>query len=183
MFPIELVAKILKYSLLIDHEEFFCPASKWPIDQQGAPPSGLLLVCKTWLRTATPFLYSTVVIRTLGQAHALLDALKGPSGKELAPYIQRLRLDGHFGEIMKEVFALTQQTTSLFIRVPLFRDEDVDGLEEALSLLKPTALYIDMSNFDRYLPNTRQFIKSLSSVHRNHWDLVRDFNAESTYLH
>ena len=84
---------------------------------------------------------------------------------------------------MKEVFALTQQTTSLFIRVPLFRDEDVDGLEEALSLLKPTALYIDMSNFDRYLPNTRQFIKSLSSVHRNHWDLVRDFNAESTYLH
>ncbi|EJD36864.1 hypothetical protein AURDEDRAFT_188239 [Auricularia subglabra TFB-10046 SS5] len=54
-----------------------------------------LLVCKRWMRIATPLLYDTVVLRSVGQAQALAKALK--KNPEFAPFLKKLRIEGGFG--------------------------------------------------------------------------------------
>ena len=72
----ELLKEILAPQLLVSEELFADTGTTSPFSKAERSSSDVLLVCKRWMRVATPPLYHTVVIRSMAQAKALTRALK-----------------------------------------------------------------------------------------------------------
>jgi hypothetical protein len=74
--------------------------------------SVVLLVCKVWLRVATPLLYHTVVIRSKAQARSLVAAVRGNHNP--GRFIGELRVEG-FGAHMSHILNSALNITDLFL--------------------------------------------------------------------
>ncbi|KAJ7155097.1 hypothetical protein C8R46DRAFT_960240, partial [Mycena filopes] len=112
--PDEIIAEILSPALKVPEHLFADLSSKSPFAKYSSvPSSAALLVCKAWLRVATPLLYNVVVLRSRGQARALYDALR--TKPELGRSIKRLRVEGGFAKIMQSVLNYAPNITDLFL--------------------------------------------------------------------
>ncbi|KAJ7658840.1 hypothetical protein DFH06DRAFT_919114, partial [Mycena polygramma] len=60
-----------------------------PFAKPSLSTSAYLVVCRDWLRLATPLLYNVVVIRSKSQANALEKVLV--NNKEFGRFIKKLR--------------------------------------------------------------------------------------------
>ena len=137
----ELLDLILGHTLVIPDSEFSrlstCVFAR--LDARFASSSSMLLVCKRWLRVATPLLYGTVVVRSVGQAHALADAFT--MNPPFARYVRRLRIEGAWdglGTILKSCTRIRV----LFLALHIWSNDSVTGLCSGLSQINPAHVII-----------------------------------------
>ena len=94
--PDEIIKEILLPALFVPDKLFSNTSMESnPFAGYELSSSTILVVCKSWLRVATPLLYETVVLRSKAQAQALAGVLKNNS--PLGHFIKKLRLEGGYG--------------------------------------------------------------------------------------
>ncbi|KAJ7699467.1 hypothetical protein B0H14DRAFT_3653002 [Mycena olivaceomarginata] len=75
--PDEIISEILSPALKVSDEVFSDTSRVSPFSKYSESTSAYLLVCKSWLRVATPLLYNVVILRSKAQAKALSLSLAG----------------------------------------------------------------------------------------------------------
>ncbi|KAJ7237745.1 hypothetical protein B0H12DRAFT_1138509 [Mycena haematopus] len=138
--PDEIISEILSPALKVS-DELFCDQSDIsPFAKNSESTSAYLLVCKPWLRVATPLLYNTVVLRSKAQAKALSVALYG--NKELGKFIKKLRVEGGYGPPMHIILQCSPNISDLFLSFILYSSDNTSGLCKGLRLINPTRLIL-----------------------------------------
>ncbi|KAK7022201.1 F-box domain-containing protein [Favolaschia claudopus] len=140
--PDEIISEILAPTLKISDELFSDTSEVSPFATYSgdSPTSTCLVVCKAWLRVATPLLYNTVPIRSKAQAKALSVALSG--NKELGQFIKKLRVEGGYGPLMYTILQYAPNITDILLSLQLYSADDTTGLCNGLKLISPTRLIL-----------------------------------------
>ncbi|KAH7097322.1 hypothetical protein BKA62DRAFT_661987 [Auriculariales sp. MPI-PUGE-AT-0066] len=110
----ELLREILAPPLLVPDALFCNTDNVSPFSRVDRSASDVLLVCKRWMRVATPCLYETVVIRSTAQAHALSAALT--RNPQFGAYVRRFRIENTYATYLSTKIIATMPK----IRVLLF---------------------------------------------------------------
>ncbi|KZV79166.1 hypothetical protein EXIGLDRAFT_846808 [Exidia glandulosa HHB12029] len=131
----ELLKEILSPPLLVPDELFADTGDVSPFSKATYSAADVLLVCKRWMRVATPALYATVVIRSLAQAQALVFALK--RSPDFGRYIKKLRLEGAFGQHLAVLATTAPNITDLCFSLAIYADSNVKGLLKLLAAVSP----------------------------------------------
>ncbi|KAJ7768902.1 hypothetical protein B0H16DRAFT_1882064 [Mycena metata] len=139
--PDEIVSEILSPALKVSEEKFLDNESEVsPFASPSVSSSAALVVCKAWLRVATPLLYHVVVIRSTAQARALQRTLG--SNPDLGKFIRMLRVEGGFGPAMGHVLKHTPNITDIFLSLQIHAADSTTGLVLGLAHINPTRLII-----------------------------------------
>ncbi|KAH7103977.1 hypothetical protein BKA62DRAFT_828153 [Auriculariales sp. MPI-PUGE-AT-0066] len=156
----ELIKEILAGPLLIPDEVFADTGSVSPFSTINHSSSDALLVCKRWLRVATPTLYETVVIRSMAQAKALVCALR--RNPMLAGYIKKLRVEGAYGEYTHKTVELAgNNITDFCFTLTLYSDRSVAGLVKTIKELNPRRVILTMPKQARSNKNVKAVVNAL----------------------
>ncbi|KAJ7433546.1 hypothetical protein FB451DRAFT_1154992 [Mycena latifolia] len=140
--PDEIISEILSPALKISDKDFSDNLSDIsPFASSSGSTSAFLLVCKAWLRVATPLLYHVVILRSTAQARALETALK--SNNALGTFIKKLRIEGGFGLTMKTILQFSPNITDLFVSLAIWSSDGVAGLCQGLHLINPVRLILE----------------------------------------
>ncbi|KAJ7651356.1 hypothetical protein FB45DRAFT_820870 [Roridomyces roridus] len=135
MLPDEIISEVLSPALQVP-DELFCDTSHVsPFSTYAPSTSTYLVVCKDWLRVATPLLYNVVVLRSKSQATALEAALK--SNPELGRFIKKLRLEGGYGAAIHGILKCAPNITDLFLTLSIWSPDNTTGLCKGLALIEP----------------------------------------------
>ncbi|KAJ7611805.1 hypothetical protein FB45DRAFT_941062 [Roridomyces roridus] len=145
--PDEIVSEILSPALKVPDEKFSDTSDVSPFTEYAESPSAYLLVCKSWLRVATPLLYSVVIIRSKAQAKALGRALS--DNKELGQWVRHLRVEGGFGSPMLAILKAAPNITDLYLSLEIFASDNTVGLCNGLSLIQPQRLILKDAEWRR----------------------------------
>ncbi|KAK7022305.1 F-box domain-containing protein [Favolaschia claudopus] len=140
--PDEIISEILAPTLKISDELFSDTSEVSPFAtySSDSPTSTCLVVCKAWLRVATPLLYNTVPLRSKAQAKALSVALSG--NKELGQFIKKLRVEGGYGPPMHTILQYAPNITDILLSLQLYSADNTTGLCKGLKLISPTRLIL-----------------------------------------
>ncbi|KAJ6606057.1 hypothetical protein DFH09DRAFT_1299344 [Mycena vulgaris] len=133
--PDEIVSEILSPALKVSDDIFSDTSEVSPFSEYSESSSAYLLVCKSWLRVATPFLYNVVILRSTAQAKALAQSLS--TNEELGRFIQQLRVEGAYGPSMGTILGLSPNISDLFISFEIWAEDNTGGLCRGLSLINP----------------------------------------------
>ncbi|KAH6909302.1 hypothetical protein BKA70DRAFT_1562148 [Coprinopsis sp. MPI-PUGE-AT-0042] len=140
-FPDEIIKEILAPALYVPDETFADTALKAsPFATYGLSSSTILVVCKSWLRVATPLLYDTVVLRSKAQAQALAVVLK--KDNQLGTFVKKLRIEGGYGNAIFEILKRSPHLTDIWISTALWSNESVAGYAKGLLLVDPRRLIV-----------------------------------------
>ncbi|KAH6909304.1 hypothetical protein BKA70DRAFT_1400209 [Coprinopsis sp. MPI-PUGE-AT-0042] len=124
--PDEIIKEILAPVLYVSDEAFSdMSANSNPFAKYDLSTSTILVVCKSWLRVATPLLYETVVLRSKAQAQALSGALK--RNEQFGQFIEKLRIEGGYGTFVGEILRRSPFLSELWISTTLYSNESVAG--------------------------------------------------------
>ncbi|KAJ7119100.1 hypothetical protein C8R44DRAFT_878607 [Mycena epipterygia] len=115
--PDEIISEILSPALKVCNDVFSDTSNVSPFATYSESSSAYLLVCKAWLRVATPLLYNTVILRSKAQAKAL---------------------EGGYGPSMATILECSPNISDLFLSFQIWATDNVDGLCEGLPLINPT---------------------------------------------
>jgi hypothetical protein len=175
--PDEIVSEILS-PLLKHSDEVFCDQSEKPLLDPDHSASRYLLVCKSWLRVSTPLLYNVVILRTTAQAEALQAVLK--TNKEFGLFIQKLRVEGGFGNAMHTILNCAPNLTDLYLTLFIAGSDNVKGLCTGLALVNPRrVIVVDAGYEDEAQPRKNKKVTELLETLLRlipKWDrLVRSF--------
>ncbi|KAJ7651168.1 hypothetical protein FB45DRAFT_889826 [Roridomyces roridus] len=141
MLPDEIVSEILSPALKVPDELFSDTSGISPFaDCTRSAGGNYLLVCKDWLRVATPLLYNVVVLRSKAQAQALEDALE--ANPEFGRFIKKLRVEGGYGSSMHTILESAPNITDLVLSLAIRPADSTDGLCTGLSLINPRRLIL-----------------------------------------
>ncbi|KAG6910390.1 hypothetical protein DXG01_011105 [Tephrocybe rancida] len=138
--PDEIIREILFPALRVPDEIFRSSEAVSPFSNYSESTSAFLVVCKSWLRVATPLLYSIVVLRSKPQAQALERALRGNS--LLGTFINKLRVEGGLGSSMYNVLRLAPNMEELWLSLHIWSSDSVSGLCRGLPLANPRRLIL-----------------------------------------
>ncbi|KAJ6596220.1 hypothetical protein DFH09DRAFT_973379, partial [Mycena vulgaris] len=139
--PDEIISEILSPALKVPEATFSDTTSPSPFAASRSVSSSVtLLVCKAWLRVATPLLYHVVVIRSKAQARALQAALRG--NPDLGRFIRMLRLEGGFGPAIHQILKGTPNVTDIVISLQIYASDSTAGLVLGLPHINPTRLIL-----------------------------------------
>ncbi|TDL29938.1 hypothetical protein BD410DRAFT_47053 [Rickenella mellea] len=134
--PDETLKEILTPALTISEDEFsFADAENNPFGKKYKSSGVVLLVCKRWMRVATPLLYETVIIRSKAQAQAIVDALT--ANPHFGAYVRKLRIEGGYGMSPFTVISKSPNITNLFITLDVYSTDNATGICKALPLVNP----------------------------------------------
>ncbi|KAJ7294077.1 hypothetical protein C8J57DRAFT_1043550 [Mycena rebaudengoi] len=142
--PDEILSEILTPALKVCDEDFSNTTDLSPFATYSESSSAMLLVCKDWLRVATPLLYHVVVLRSKAQAKALGDALS--KNKDLGRFIKKIRVEGGYGTPMYTILASSPNLTDLFLSFDVFASDSTAALCKGLTLINPTRLIMHDSH-------------------------------------
>ncbi|KAK6966837.1 hypothetical protein R3P38DRAFT_3152204 [Favolaschia claudopus] len=137
--PDEILSEILAPLLQLSDDIFDDRRSK-PLLAPAFSSSTYLLVCKPWLRIATPLLYSVVLLRTTAQAAALEAVLE--SNEEFGLFIKKLRLEGGFGDPMHTILRCAPNITDFYMTLDVWGSDTPTGLCSGLSCINPTRVIL-----------------------------------------
>ncbi|KAF7326194.1 F-box domain-containing protein [Mycena kentingensis (nom. inval.)] len=138
--PDELISEILSPALKVPDHVFSDTSTVSPFARYTESTSAYLVVCKSWLRVATPLLYNVVILRSKDQAKALACALAG--NRELGRFVKKLRVEGGYGAAMHTVLAAAPNITDMYLTFVVWTPDTVDGLCKGLSLINPSKLIL-----------------------------------------
>jgi hypothetical protein len=171
--PEEILREILNAVLDIQDSTFSDPNA--PFGRNALSTSRVLLVCRRWLRVATPLLYRTVVLRSTTQARSLAFVLE--HNPKIGKYVRKLRLEGGYGSSIRTVLKLSPNVTDLYMSVTFRSSDRSSGLCQGLDFLNPSRLIIydsedskETTNHDavmnalcKALPNWKRLVSSALS--------------------
>ncbi|KAJ7041967.1 hypothetical protein C8F04DRAFT_1077833 [Mycena alexandri] len=141
--PDELVSEILSPALRVSDEVFADTTHVSPFaSSDSESTSAYLLVCKSWLRVATPLLYSVVILRSKAQAKALGLVLSG--NNLLGPFIHKIRVEGGYGAPLGTILKCSPNITDLFMTLGIWGNDSTIGLCKGLTLISPTRLILKL---------------------------------------
>ncbi|TDL29975.1 hypothetical protein BD410DRAFT_893169 [Rickenella mellea] len=160
--PDEVLKEILAPPLVISDDEFsFAGRPKdSPFGRTPRHSSSLLLVCKQWMRVATPLLYEVAIIRSTAQAQSLAYAVK--SNKAFGKFIKRLRMEGGFGKAPAIFIAAAPNIRELFVTLDLWSSDSPSGLCSVLSGMSPCRVIITHHYYELQNAKAVQLWDSLS---------------------
>lgn len=139
--PDEIIKEVLSPRLHVPDALFAdCTFREDPFAKYELSSSTVLVVCKSWLRVATPLLYETVVLRSKAQAQRLAWVLKNNS--QLGLFIKKLRLEGGYGNCVFEILKRSPHITDLSLSTALFSNESVTGYLKGFRLVNPRRLIV-----------------------------------------
>ncbi|KAJ7107212.1 hypothetical protein C8R43DRAFT_1243705 [Mycena crocata] len=173
--PDEIISEILSPALKVSDDVFSDTSDVSPFADYSESTSAYLLVCKSWLRVATPLLYNVVILRSKAQAKALSQALS-KSGA-LGQFIRKLRVEGGYGPAMHAILENSPKISDLFMTMEIFSSDNTLGLCKGLPLINPTRLILSDSQYKR-LDNKMisQLVDALvGSIPK--WDRLRIFDC------
>ncbi|KAF7296533.1 hypothetical protein HMN09_01060200 [Mycena chlorophos] len=139
--PDEILSLILSPALTVPDRDFASTAPVSPFATYSESASAYLLVCKSWLRVATPLLYHVVVVRSKAQAATLARALL-QKDLNLGRFVKKLRLEGAYGAPLLTVLKNTPNLTDLCLSLTIYAVDNVAGLCTGLPLVNPTRLIL-----------------------------------------
>ncbi|KAJ7611972.1 hypothetical protein DFH06DRAFT_1243803 [Mycena polygramma] len=144
--PDEIVAEILSPALKVPEHLFSDTSLKSPFASYSCSSSSALLVCRSWLRVATPLLYAVVILRSKAQVRAFHAALQ--STPSLGPLVKKPRVEGGFGNVMHQILQTTPNVSDILLSLQIHSSDSSAGLALGLPLINPTRLIIldDPSN-------------------------------------
>jgi F-box-like len=170
--PDEIIKEILSPALYVS-DRAFSSTCEWtnPFANYELSTSTILVVCKSWLRVATPMLYETVVLRSKAQAQALASALK--DNEPLGRFIRKLRVEGGYGACLYEVLRRSPSLTDLWISTRLYSNESISGYLKGFQHVNPTRLII-VDNDNKTSVIRKNIYKALAEAVQHSWtSLVR----------
>ncbi|KAJ7607146.1 hypothetical protein FB45DRAFT_1135610 [Roridomyces roridus] len=143
-------------------------SNKSPFSEYLESPSAYLLVCKSWLRVATPLLYNTVVIRSKAQAKALAAVLS--KNGEFGQFVKHLRVEGGFGTPMRTILKSSPNISDLWLTLEVFSSDNTSGLSDGLPLINPVRFIL--RHLARRAPENKMVTKLLSALSESipKWD-------------
>ncbi|KAJ7490978.1 hypothetical protein FB451DRAFT_1079765 [Mycena latifolia] len=133
--PDEIISEILSPALKMSDEMFSDTSDVSPFAEYSESCSAYLLVCKSWLRVATPLLYHVVILRSKAQANALRRVLT--ENNDLGRLIKKLRVEGGYGPSMSTIMQFSPNISDLFISFDIYSSDDTSGLCAGLTLINP----------------------------------------------
>ncbi|KAK7057901.1 F-box domain-containing protein [Favolaschia claudopus] len=145
--PDEIIAEILSPALKVPDLLFSDTSIESSFaTAQVSLTSSALLVCKAWLRVATPFLYHYVVLRSKAQADSLKQTLR--DNPDLGRFVKNLRVEGGFGQSMQAVLSKTPNIEHIVLSFHVTGSDSTTGLVKGLPLINPKRLtVIDETEF------------------------------------
>ncbi|KDQ60070.1 hypothetical protein JAAARDRAFT_595142 [Jaapia argillacea MUCL 33604] len=169
--PDELIKEILSPVLHVPDELFADASGGSVFFRFDLSTSALLLVCKRWLRVATPLLYEVVILRSKPQAQALAQVFA--SNKQLGTFVQKLRVEGGFGAPMEKIIKASPNITHLYLSMAIYSNDSVSGLSRSLASISPLQLVLYDCSFPQLdNTNTRQLTKALCDAISSSWKLL-----------
>jgi len=136
--PDELVKDILHSILDIPDHEFHDTSTQSPFARVVAPSSAALLVCKRWMRIATPLLYHNVVLRSSATAHSFCIAIKRQP--EFAKLVKHLRVECPCPNILGDTAKRMTALATLHIDLASIGDNRLLGVAKLLAASNATHL-------------------------------------------
>lgn len=138
--PDELLKEILAPALQVPDESFACSNDRSPFSNYTPTTSGFLLVCKDWLRVATPLLYSVVVLRSKAQIQALENSIHNTP--ILGTFIKKLRIESGYCNSLSFIIKDSPNLTDLCLSLEIYSGDVVSGICKAFRWIKPVRLII-----------------------------------------
>ena len=146
--PEEVLREIVCLLLQVSSEEFSgaMPGRTPPFADcfiPGQPivvASSYLLVCKDWLRVATPLLYNVIILRSKGQMGALEATVT--TSPALAGLIRKLRIEGNYSASLSGILEGAINLTELCLSVDVESTDDVSGLCKGFAYIRPRRLLL-----------------------------------------
>ncbi|KAJ7651044.1 hypothetical protein FB45DRAFT_1078437 [Roridomyces roridus] len=169
MLPDEIISEILSPALKVSEQLFSETSDVSPFSNYKPSTSDYLLVCKDWLRVATPLLYNVVVIRSKAQANALQQVLK--ANPEFGRFIKKLRVEGGYGAAMHTILKFAPYITDLFITLSIYSSDGTGGLCKGLPLINPHRIIIVDPHVLQPLAN-----KQLERLQKTLFDCIRSWS-------
>ncbi|KAK7001561.1 F-box domain-containing protein [Favolaschia claudopus] len=171
MLPDEIISEILSPALKVPDELFSDPSDVSPFATYSPSTSAYLLVCKDWLRVATPLLYHVVVLRSKSQANALEKVLR--ANPEFGRFIKKLRVEGGYGAAMQTILEAAASTLrDLFLSLGIWSPDSTSGLCKALPRINPHRVIISDPWMHKPLKNKHfeALLNTINSCLRT-WDI------------
>ncbi|KAJ7237711.1 hypothetical protein B0H12DRAFT_1057149 [Mycena haematopus] len=176
--PDEIISEILSPALKVSDEIFCDNSDVSPFAKYSESTSAYLLVCKSWLRVATPLLYNIVILRSKAQAKALSLALS--KNEQLGQFIKKLRVEGGYGSPMHIILQCSPNISDLFVSLEVYSSDNTSGLCKGLQLINPTRLIVrdlDYKHLDNKMVS--QLMEALLRSMRK-WDRLCAFDCPYT---
>ncbi|KAL5486157.1 hypothetical protein ACEPAI_7201 [Sanghuangporus weigelae] len=177
--PDELVREILSDILTVPEDDFSHVGPSSPFGRKVSSSSDVLLVSKRWLRIGTPLLHECVVLRSSAQANAFYGFIRGKVGNQVKGYVRRMRLEGSFGAVVGKIFAILPGISDLYLRLPVTREENVNGLVQGLPKLNPTRVIFELSP-SKLRKNSFTLMAALNHEMRQ-WVTLHTFRIHFTF--
>jgi len=137
----EIWATILKIILNVPDDDFISyKTSSGPFSHRDYSNADVLLVCKRWLRIATPLVFHTCIIRSTAQAQALAKALK--KNPEFGSLIKQLRLEGCYGASVPNILEKATRLEDLAISLSINSKDNGKPMFAILGSLTPRRLIV-----------------------------------------
>ncbi|KAJ7605884.1 hypothetical protein FB45DRAFT_1068973 [Roridomyces roridus] len=158
--PDEIIHEILSPALSVSDDAFSAHMPLWEYracrGRRVESSSAILLVCKAWLRVATPLLYHTIILGSKGQAQALSVALR--RNPELGRLIRKLRLQSGYGSSLHQILQTTTKLTDIFIPLEFDEGDDACGLCRGIPLIDPVRVIITYAPFKATTAGVRTLV-------------------------
>ncbi|KAJ7065692.1 hypothetical protein C8F01DRAFT_1053761 [Mycena amicta] len=163
--PDEIISEILSPALKVP-DDAFSNTSSATFAKYTESTSGYLVVCKSWLRVATPLLYNVVILRSKAQAKALSNALTTASKKndDLGRFIKKLRVEGGYGSSMHAILKLSPNITHIFLSLEILSPDTTEGLCKGLKLISPTRLILRDTSAFRKSPQNKSVVSLIDTL-------------------
>ncbi|KAJ6466391.1 hypothetical protein C8R45DRAFT_1021564 [Mycena sanguinolenta] len=172
--PDEIISEILSPALKVSDEAFSDTSPESPFAGYCESSSAFLLVCKAWLRVATPLLYHVVVLRSKAQATALELALR--QNPDLGRFILKLRVEGGYGASMLKIIKAAPNVKDMFISINIWSADNVSGLVRGLPTMNLTRVILfDTRNHSSRNKNSQAVVDTLKQCIEQHWKQLAVF--------
>ncbi|KAJ6538353.1 hypothetical protein DFH09DRAFT_1042324 [Mycena vulgaris] len=174
ILPDEILSEILSPALKVSDDVFSDISQVSPFADYSPSTSAYLVVCKDWLRVATPLLYNVVVLRSKAQANALEKVLR--SNPQFGRFIKKLRVEGGYGMTMHAILKSAPNTTDIVLSLSIWSSDNTQGLCQGLPLIDPNRVIVMAPVLDKPLKNKHlaALMAALFSCIRT-WEKLRIF--------
>ncbi|KAJ7615728.1 hypothetical protein DFH06DRAFT_1483914 [Mycena polygramma] len=149
--PDEILSEILSPAFKVSDDLFSDTYDVSPFATPVISSSAYLLVCRDWLRVATPLLYNVVILRSRSQANALEKVLQ--KHKAFGRFIRKLRVEGGYGMAMHTILKSAPNITDIFLSLAIWASDNTQGLCKGLPLIDPHRVILVDPGVGRPLKN------------------------------
>lgn len=157
----ELLKMIIAPSLHVSDDRFSSVSNTAFGCNVNFPSSSVLLVCKKWLRIATPLLYKVVVLRSTAQAQAIVEAFS--RNPKFPLYVKKIRLEGAYS-CLWDVFRRCSNLHTLCFTLDIYAAVTATGLCRSLLSINPTRVILRDQSETKNVKIERVFCKLLECI-------------------